>query len=71
MVPFGGGAQVTITYVGPFADISVSPERYALQWIKQVNSLHWPVSAVITMPGGRTVHWSAVLATDKQVAVTG
>jgi hypothetical protein len=71
VVPFGGTGQVTITYAGPFADISVTPERYALQWLKQVNSLHWPVSATVTMPNGRTTQWSSVLSTDRQWAITG
>jgi hypothetical protein len=71
VVPFGGTGQVTITYAGPFADISVTPERYALQWLKQVNSLHWPVSVAVTMPNGRTMQWSSVLSTDRQWAITG
>jgi hypothetical protein len=71
IVPVGGDVQITIAYSGPFADISVMPERYGLTWIKQVNSLHWPVEVKVSMPGGKTSQWSADLATDLSWAVSG
>lgn len=69
VVPVGGSEQITLTYHGPFADISVSPERYQLTWVKQVNALDWPVTASVRMPSGRTVNWSASLSTDRTWSV--
>ena len=65
VVPYGGSATLTLDYSGPFADISVSPERYALVWEKQVNALTWPVRVAVTMPSGRSYRWSAALMTDR------
>ncbi len=65
VVPYGGSATLTLDYSGPFADISVSPERYALVWEKQVNALTWPVRVAVTMPSGRSYRWSAALVTDR------
>lgn len=65
VLPQGSTEQITLTYNGPLADISVSPERYQLTWVKQVNALDWPVKVSVRMPGGRESRWSARLSTDK------
>lgn len=68
-VPAGGREQITLTYRGPLADISVSPERYQLTWVKQVNALPWPVSVSVRMPNGKTTHASVSLTTDRSWSV--
>ncbi|HEX6540015.1 MAG TPA: DUF4012 domain-containing protein [Candidatus Dormibacteraeota bacterium] len=65
VVPVGATEQITLTYAGPFADVSVNPERYQLTWVKQVNALDWPVSVAVHMPSGRVERWSASLSTDR------
>ncbi|MBV8529066.1 MAG: DUF4012 domain-containing protein [Candidatus Dormibacteraeota bacterium] len=65
VLPQGSSERITLTYTGPLADVSVSPERYQLTWVKQVNALDWPVSASVRMPDGRVSHWSSQLATDQ------
>ena len=65
VVPQGSTEQITLKYSGPLADVSVSPERYQLTWVKQVNALDWPVRISVRMPDGRVSHWSAQLATDR------
>ena len=65
VLPQGSTEQITLTYNGPLADVSVSPERYQLTWIKQVNALDWPVSVSVRMPDGRVSRWSAQLSTDQ------
>ena len=65
VVPVGASEQITLTYKGPLADVSVTPERYALTWVKQINSLDWPVSVHVRMPSGKTEQWSASLTTDE------
>ena len=65
VLPQGSTEQITLTYSGPLADVSVSPERYQLTWVKQVNALDWPVSVSVRMPDGRVSRWSAQLSTDK------
>ena len=64
VLPQGSTEQITITYSGPLADVTVSPERYQLTWVKQVNALDWPVSVSVRMPDGRVSQWSAQLSTD-------
>ena len=71
VVPAGATEQITLTYKGPFADISVNPERYQLTWLKQVNALDWPVAVSVHMPGGRAWHWSTPLSTDRAWSVSG
>ena len=65
VVPQGSTEQITLTYTGPLADVSVSPERYQLTWVKQVNALDWPVNVTVRMPDGHQSHWTAELSTDK------
>lgn len=65
VVPVAATEQITLTYAGPLADVSVNPERYQLTWVKQVNALNWPVSLAVHMPGGRVERWSASLSTDR------
>ena len=65
VLPQGSTEQITLTYDGPLADVSVTPERYQLSWLKQVSALDWPVSVSVRMPGGRVSHWSAELSADK------
>lgn len=65
VVPVGATERITLTYSGPFADVSVSPERYQLTWVKQVNALDSPVRVTVHLPGGRTDHWTASLSTDR------
>lgn len=65
VVPAGSREQITLTYRGPLADISVDPERYQLTWLKQVNALPWPFAVTVHMPSGRTVNWSGSLTTDR------
>ena len=69
-VPAGGSEQITLTYRGPLADISVTPERYQLTWVKQVNALPWPVSITVRMPDGRTTDRSASLTSDRSWSVS-
>lgn len=64
VLPQGSTEQITVKYSGPLADVSVSPERYQLTWVKQVNALDWPVSVSVRMPDGRVSRWSAQLSTD-------
>lgn len=65
VLPQGSIEQITLTYTGPLADVSVSPERYQLTWVKQVNALDWPVSVSVRMPDGRVSRWSGSLSTDQ------
>lgn len=65
VVPQGGTEQITLTYSGPLADVSVTPERYQLMWVKQVDALDWPVSVSVRMPDGHVSRWSAQLSTDR------
>ena len=65
VVPQGSTEQITLAYDGPLADVSVSPERYQLSWLKQVSALDWPVSVSVRMPDGRASRWSAQLSTDR------
>ena len=65
VLPQGSTEQITLTYDGPLADVSVAPERYQLSWLKQVSALDWPVSVSVRMPDGRVSRWSAELSTDK------
>ena len=65
VLPQGSTEQITLQYSGPLADVSVSPERYQLTWVKQVNALDWPVSVSVRTPDGRVSRWSAQLSTDK------
>ena len=71
IVPYGGSATLTLDYTGPFANISVSPEHYALVWEKQINALTWPVTVTVTMPDGRSYHWSSTLVTNRSWSVAG
>ena len=70
-VPVGGTETLTLTYSGPFADISLTPEHYQLTWVKQVNALPWPVQVTVRMPTGRTRRWDASLATDRTWSIAG
>ena len=65
VLPQGSSEQITLTYAGPLADISLSPERYRLTWVKQVNALSWPVSVSVRMPNGRAQRWSSALSADQ------
>ena len=65
VVPQGSTEQITLTYNGPLADISVSPERYQLTWVKQVNAFAWPVSLSVRMPDGHVSRSSEQLSTDR------
>ena len=71
IVPYGGSATLTLDYSGPFANISVTPEHYALVWEKQINALTWPVTVTVTMPNGRSYHWSSHLTTDESWSANG
>ena len=71
IVPYGGSATLTLDYTGPFANISVTPEHYALVWEKQINALTWPVTVTVTMPDGRSYHWSSSLVTNRSWSVVG
>jgi hypothetical protein len=65
IVPSGGSATVTVSYEGPFADISQSPERYTLIWSKQTDALTWPIEVTVTMPGASPRHWTSDLSIDR------
>jgi hypothetical protein len=69
IVPSGGSATVTVSYEGPFADISQSPERYTLIWSKQTDALTWPIAATVTMPGAPPRHWSSDLTIDRSFSL--
>lgn len=70
-VPAGGSETITLTYSGPFADVSVTPERYQLTWVKQVNALPWPVQVTVTLPSGHTERWNTQLRTDQSWSLSG
>lgn len=67
IVPAGETATLTLTYEGPFADISRQPEAYAMVWQKQVNSLDWPASITIHA-AGRTTVCTTTLVRDQTCA---
>jgi hypothetical protein len=69
IVPYGGSATVTVSYEGPFADISQSPERYTLVWTKQTDALTWPIDVSVTMPGATPRHWTSDLAVDRSFSL--
>ncbi|MGH7686706.1 MAG: DUF4012 domain-containing protein [Candidatus Dormibacteria bacterium] len=69
-VPVGASEQITLTYRGPLADVSVNPQRYQLSWVKQVNALNWPVAIRVRMPSGKTERWSTPLTTDRSWSVS-
>ena len=71
IVPYGGSATLMLDYTGPFANISVTPEHYALVWEKQINALTWPVTVTVTMPNARSYHWSSSLVTNRSWSVVG
>jgi hypothetical protein len=71
VVPYGGSATLTLDYSGPFAGAAVSPERYTLAWQKQINALTTTVQVSVTMPSGRTYHWSSSLVTDHTFSTRG
>jgi hypothetical protein len=71
IVPYGGSATLTLDYAGPFANISVTPEQYALVWEKQINALTWPVTVTVTLPNGRSYHWLSSLVTDQSWTARG
>jgi Protein of unknown function (DUF4012) len=70
IVPRNGTATVTLTYAGPFADISQSPTAYTLNWERQNGALTWPIDVTVTMPRSATKHWSADLSVDRSWATT-
>ncbi len=70
IVPRNGSAVVTITYEGPFADISHSPTTYALNWERQLGSLTWPIDVTVTMPSSRSQTWSTDLTVDRAWTLT-
>jgi hypothetical protein len=71
IVPPGSSAQLKLTYSGPFADITTSPERYDLLWQKQVNALDWPIDVTVKMPDGKSQHWTSSLNTDRHWTLRG
>ena len=70
IVPRGASAIVTLTYTGPFADITRSPELYQLSWEKQNGALTWPIDVAISMPGRAMQHVSAALDQDRSWSAT-
>jgi hypothetical protein len=71
IVPSGGTATVTLSYEGPFADISQSPERYSLAWTKQTDALTWPIAVTVAMPGAPPHHWTSDLSIDRSFSLLG
>jgi hypothetical protein len=69
IVPSGGRATVTVSYEGPFADISQSPERYSLMWSKQTDALTSPIAVTVTMPGAIPRHWTSDLSIDRSFSL--
>jgi hypothetical protein len=69
IVPYGGSATLTLSYEGPFADISHSPERYTLVWTKQTDALTWPIDVSVTMPGAPPRHWTSDLSIDRSFSL--
>lgn len=65
IVPLGGSAAVTISYDGPFADITRPAELYRLTWEKQNGAMTWPVQVTITMPGRPPQRWQTDLSHDR------
>jgi hypothetical protein len=68
-IPPDGSAVLSLSYSGPFADITVTPEFYALAWAKELNALPWPIAVTVTMPGGATRVWTTTLDADRQFSV--
>ncbi|MBJ7596304.1 MAG: DUF4012 domain-containing protein [Candidatus Dormibacteraeota bacterium] len=71
IVPKGGSATVTMTYEGPFADISRSPTAYALNWERQNGALTWSISLSVAMPRSITRRWNTDLSVDRAWSLTG
>jgi hypothetical protein len=70
IVPRNGTATVTLTYEGPFADISQTPTAYTLNWERQSGALTWPIDVTVTMPRSATKHFRADLSVDRSWAMT-
>jgi Protein of unknown function (DUF4012) len=70
IVPRNGSATVTLTYEGPFADISQSPTTYTLNWERQNGALTWPMDVSVTMPSSAARHWSSDLSVDRAWSLT-
>jgi Protein of unknown function (DUF4012) len=71
IVPRNGSATVTLTYEGPFADISQSPTAYTLNWERQNGALTWPADVSVTMPKSTVRRWSTDLSVDRSWSLTG
>jgi hypothetical protein len=66
-IPANGQATLTVDYSGPFADITLVPERYNLLWDKQINALSWPASVTVVGPGGARTHWTGDLSVSRSL----
>lgn len=69
-VPHGGSASLTLTYEGPFADISHSPTTYTLTWERQISALTWPIDVRVTMPDSPVHAWTSDLSVDRRWQLT-
>jgi hypothetical protein len=70
IVPRNGSATVTLTYEGPFADISQSPTAYTLNVERQNGALTWPLDVTVTMPKSSVRRWSTDLSVDRSWSLT-
>lgn len=70
VVPRGGTATLSVSYEGPFADISRSPIAYSLTWERQGMALTWPIAVTVTMPHTPARHWASDLLIDRSWAVS-
>ena len=71
VVPRNGSATITLSYEGPFADISRQPIAYSLSWERQNSALTWPIDFAATLPGQATRNWSTDTSIDRTWSLLG
>jgi hypothetical protein len=71
VVPRGGTATLTLTYEGPFADISRSPLAYSLAWQRQNVAHTWPIDVRLSLPQVPPRQYTSDLSVDRSWTVTG
>jgi hypothetical protein len=71
VVPKNGSATVTLSYEGPFADISRQPIAYSLNWERQNSALPWPIDLSVTVPGQAARNWSTDTSIDRTWSLSG
>lgn len=57
--------------IAPATEPRFPPERYRVEWEKQINAPTWPVSATAVTPDGRRSRWASDLGVDRVWEVGG